>query len=129
MKVHKFEELEIWKLSTEIAVIIYKMTKKAPFIKDYGLTDQLRRASVSVASNITEGFERNNNNEFIYFLRIAKGSCGELRTQLYISKEIGYITEQEFLAISDQLVKLSSMIGKFARYLQAKKSDGEFSTR
>lgn len=129
MKVNKFEELEIWKLSTEIAVIIYKMTKKAPFIKDYGLTDQLRRASVSVASNITEGFERNNNNEFIYFLRIAKGSCGELRTQLYISKEIGYITEQEFLAISDQLVKLSSMIGKFARYLQAKKSDGEFSTR
>ena len=80
MKVNKFEELEIWKLSTEIAVIIYKMTKKAPFIKDYGLTDQLRRASVSIASNITEGFERNNNNEFIYFLRIAKGSCGELRT-------------------------------------------------
>jgi len=129
MKVNKFEELEIWKLSTEIAVIIYKMTKKAPFIKDYGLTDQLRRASVSIASNITEGFERNNNNEFIYFLRIAKGSCGELRTQLYISKEIGYITEQEFLVTNDQLVKLSSMIGKFTRYLQTKKSDGEFSIR
>ena len=129
MKINSFEELDIWKLATETAVIVYKLTSRGLFLKDYGLTDQIRRAAISIASNITEGFERNNNNEFIYFLKISKGSCGELRTQLFICFKIGYITEDEYMQLSETLKKLSSMIGKFISYLHKKKQNKEFTTR
>lgn len=129
MKINSFEDLDVWKLATETAVIVYKLTSKGLFVKDYGLTDQIRRASISIASNITEGFERNNNNEFIYFLKISKGSCGELRTQLFICFQIGYITEREYSELNELLLKLSGMIGKFISYLKNKRSDNEFTTR
>lgn len=96
MKITKFEELKIWKLSLKIAKIIYHFTSKRKFSKDFSLRDQIRRAIISVSSNIVEGFEKNNNNEFIRFLKIAKGSVGETRNQLYIAMTVGYITESEF---------------------------------
>ena len=129
MKIKKFEDLEIWKQATEIAVIIYKISSNGRLVKDYGMTDQIRRAVISIASNIAEGFERNNNNEFIYFLKISKGSCGELRTQLYICFKIGYITVFEYENMEESRLKLSSKIGKFISYLIEKKNNNEFKTR
>ena len=88
MKVNRFEDLEIWKLAAEIAVDIYKITSEKKFIRDYGLRDQLRRAAISISSNIAEGFEINNNNDLIRFLKVAKGSAGELRSQLLICSRL-----------------------------------------
>jgi len=104
MRIHKFEELNVWKLSLRITKSIYDR-------------DQIRRAIVSVSSNIVEGFEKNNNNEFIRYLKIAKGSVGEVRNQLFIAKELSYITESEFNNINKLLLDLANQIGAFIVYL------------
>lgn len=96
MKITRFEDLQIWKLSLRITREIYDITSKKDFAKDFGLRDQIRRAIVSVSSNIVEGFEKNNNNEFIRFLGMAKGSVGEVRNQLYIAFAVKYIMQEEF---------------------------------
>ncbi len=126
MKITKFEELSIWKLSLKITKEIYDITAKREFIRDYGLKDQLRRAIVSVSSNIVEGFEKNNNNEFIRFLKIAKGSVGEVRNQLYICQAIKYITDGEFKQINKESEELANQIGGFIYYLSRKKENKEF---
>ena len=87
MGVERFEDLEIWKSSRELVKSIYKITAN---IKDYGFANQIQRSSVSIMPNISEGFERKGNKEFIHFLYIAKGSCGELRSQLYIGFGLHY---------------------------------------
>ncbi|MEK7463069.1 MAG: four helix bundle protein [Patescibacteria group bacterium] len=129
MKITKFEDLEIWKLSLKITKDIYDLTAKKEFSRDFGLRDQIRRAVVSVSSNIVEGFEKNNNNELIRFLRIAKGSAGETRNQLYIALAVNYITQQEFDKTNKDLEDLSNQIGGFIVYLEKKRKDKEFTTR
>ena len=129
MKIQKFEELNIWKLSLDITKEIYDITAKGKFSRDFGLRDQIRRAIVSVSSNIVEGFEKNNNNEFVRFLKIAKGSSGEARNQLYIALSVGYITNKEFEKLNNDLQVLSGQIGAFMVYLEKKKKSGEFKTR
>ncbi len=89
MTVKYFEDLEIWKLAREVTNRVYSLTRKDAFSKDFGLVDQIRRASVSVMSNIAEGFERGGNQEFIQFLFIAKASYGEARCQLHIAYDQG----------------------------------------
>jgi four helix bundle protein len=108
MKIQKFEELNIWKLSLEITKNIYDLTAKGNFSKDYGLRDQIRRATVSVSSNIVEGFEKNNNNEFVRFLKIAKGSAGEVRNQLYIALVVNYINQKEFNDLNTKLENVAN---------------------
>lgn len=126
MKIQKFEELNIWKTSLFVTKQIYDLTAKERFSKDFGLRDQIRRAIVSVSSNIVEGFEKNNNNEFVRFLKIAKGSAGEARNQLHIAFAVEYITNEEFKKVSSELEILSAQIGKFISYLVQKKKNGEF---
>lgn len=126
MKINKFEELNIWKLSLKITKDIYNFTAREEFSRDFGLRDQIRRAIVSVSSNIVEGFEKNNNNEFIRFLKIAKGSTGEARNQIYIALAVGYINKSEFAIINEELDGLASQIGKFISYLESKRKNGEF---
>lgn len=126
MKINRFEELDIWMLSTNIAIEIYKLTSGIKFSKDFALRDQIRRAVVSIPSNIAEGFERNNNNEFMQYLKISKGSCGEVRTQLYIGLEIGYISRSEYERINNSLLEIASKIGKLMTYLQNKRVINEF---
>jgi four helix bundle protein len=126
MKINRFEELEIWKLSLKITKNIYDLTAKKEFSKDFGLRDQVRRAIVSVSSNIVEGFEKNNNNEFIRFLKIAKGSVGEVRSQLYIALSVGYISKEEFEKINKESESLARQIGAFIIYLQNKRIDNKF---
>lgn len=129
MKINKFEELNIWKLALKITKIIYDLTAKKEFSKDFNLRDQVRRAVISISSNIVEGFEKNNNNEFIRFLKIAKGSVGETRNQLYIALAVGYITKEEFNKINKSLEDLAGQIGGFIIYLETKRKNKEFTTR
>ena len=126
MKIQKFEELNIWKISLVITKNIYDLTAKGDFSKDYGLRDQIRRATVSISSNIVEGFEKNNNNEFVRFLKIAKGSSGEVRNQLYIALAINYISQEEFDNLNTKLENIANQIGGFIVYLQKKKINKEF---
>jgi len=122
MRINKFEDLKIWQLAIKITKAIYDLTAKKDFSKDFALRDQIRRAIISVSSNIVEGFEKNNNNEFIRFLKIAKGSIGEARNQLYIALAVGYITQDEFKKLNNELVDLANQVGKFISYLQKHKS-------
>lgn len=121
MKILQFEDLEIWKLALKITKIIYDLTSKNSFSKDFGLRDQIRRAIVSVSSTIVEGFEKRNNNEFCRFLRMAKGSTGEVRNQLYIALAIGYITEKEFDKTNEMLLEEANKIGSLINYLEKQK--------
>jgi four helix bundle protein len=126
MKIKKYEDLAVWKLSIEVVLDVYSLTNKPVFSKDFGLRDQVRRASVSISSNIVEGFERSNNNEFIRFLKIAKGSAGEVKNQLYIASRLSYISLEEYETIASKLQLLSNQVGKFIVYLTEKKQEKEF---
>jgi len=112
MKASQFEDLEIWKESMRISLKIYEIMKKC---KDFGFKDQIQRAAVSIPSNIAEGFERQTNKEFIQFLFIAKGSCGELRTQIYLGYQLKYIDKEEYDILLDKSKMLSSKIGNFIK--------------
>jgi len=129
MKIKKFEDLGIWKLALKITKEIYDLTSKKEFSKDFNLRDQIRKAIISVSSNIVEGFEKNNNNEFIRFLKIAKGSVGEVRNQLYIALAVNYITDQEFKKVNGDLENLAGQIGGFIQYLIKKRKNQEFTIR
>jgi len=117
-KIEQFEDIEAWQKARELANDIYTVTNAGPFARDYGLKDQIRRASVSILSNIAEGFERGGNEEFIQFLYIAKGSCGEVRAQLYVAKDQNYITGEQFHDLASQSLHISKMIAGFITYLK-----------
>jgi four helix bundle protein len=106
-----FKELIVWQKSRDLAVLIYEITNKNEFKKDYGLKDQVRRSAVSVPSNIAEGDERDTDKESIRFFFIAKGSLAELRTQMEIASRIGYIDEKTFSNIDEQAVEIGKMLG------------------
>ena|SRR3989344_1030895 len=129
MKITKFQDLEIWQLAIDLVILVYKLSNGVKFTRDFGLRDQVRRAVVSIVSNIAEGFEMNNNNDFIRFLRIAKGSTGEVKTQLIIAWRLNYISEAEFKDTLVKLDMLSLKIGKFISYLLSKRRNKEFTTR
>lgn len=126
-KIEKFEDIIAWQKALELSNLIYEYTNKQAFSKDFGLRDQIRRASISVVSNIAEGFERESNNQFIYFLLIAKASAGELRAQLYIAKNQEYITETEFININTKVIEVSKTISGFVSYLKANKKTKQLS--
>jgi len=109
----RFEDLPVWKLAKELAVKIYQITKDEKFRRDFSLVDQIRRASISVSSNIAEGFERGSKKEFIKFLYIAKGSLGELRSQSQIAFELGYINKEKLNTLLTQSYDLSNQLGAF----------------
>jgi four helix bundle protein len=109
----KFEDLPVWKLAKDLAVKIYQITKDEKFRRDFALVDQIRRASISVSSNIAEGFERGSKKEFIKFLYIAKGSLGEMRSQLHVSYELGYIKKDNLNMFLMQCYDLSNQLGAF----------------
>lgn len=116
--IEKFEELEVWKLSMELCSEIYKLTNSELFTKDFGLKDQIRRSAISVPSNISEGYERDSKNQFLYFLTIAKGSCGELRTQLKIAKNLGYVENQAYDLLNEKCLSTSKQIAGFIKCLK-----------
>lgn len=122
MSAKKFEDLEIWKDARFLVGEIYKITSKVKFSKDYGLKDQIQRAAVSIMNNIAEGFEREGNAEFIRFLSISKGSAGEVRSLLYVAKDLGYLNDEEFQLLFNSSVQLIKRISKLISYLRKNKS-------
>jgi len=112
-KQNGFEDLEIWKMGVALSISACKLLL---YCNDYGLKDQMQRSIVSVPSNIAEGYERLSSKERIYFLNIAKGSCGEFRTQLYIAHELSYIGNEDFEELLQKAKMLSVMINNFMQY-------------
>ena len=94
MKIKNFEDIESWRKARKLTNDIYQTTATGKFMRDFGLKDQIRRASVSILSNIAEGFERGGDKEFSQFLGIAKGSCGEVRAQLYVALDQDYLSQE-----------------------------------
>ena len=111
-----FRELKIWQEAKNLAVDVYKITGNGQFDKDYGLKDQIRRAAVSISSNIAEGDERNSNKEAIRFLYIANGSLAEVISQLHIALDIGYIDKENFHTLIQRLETLSKQIKSLIKY-------------
>jgi four helix bundle protein len=124
MAIKDFEELEIWKFGRELTNQVYAVSSRGNFSKDYVLRDQIRCSAVSIMSNIAEGFERGGNPELIQFLCIAKGSCGEVRCQLYIALDQHYLEKSAGEALISSFRKLSIMINKFVEYLKKSKYKG-----
>lgn len=120
----KFEDLEAWKIAREVTREIYRVSKNDLFYRDFGLRNQICRASVSVMSNIAEGFERDGSKEFINFLSIAKGSSGEVRAQLYVALDQNYITEDEFDFISEKAAENCRVIAGLINYLKQSEFKG-----
>lgn len=109
-KIQYFEDLIIWQKAVEFAKEIYLLTEKKGLRNDFGLKGQLRDAAVSISNNIAEGFERRSRKEYLYFLNVAKGSAGESRSMLFLSRELGYITADEHQAMRNKAMFLSGSI-------------------
>jgi len=117
MKLEKFEDILAWQKSQNLAKNIYKLFKTN---KDYSFRDQICRASVSVSNNIAEGFERKSDKELLMFLYIAKGSCGEVRSMLYLAIDLDYISNKNFNFMYNQTTEISKLIAGLIKYLQKK---------
>jgi len=117
-KIEKFEDIEAWQKSREIVNSIYRISGEGKFKKDFALSDQIRKASISIMSNISEGFSRETDKEFIRFLTIAKASASEVQSQLYIALDQNYINKKEFEELYDILDHCSRQITNFISYLK-----------
>jgi four helix bundle protein len=118
--VERFEELDVWKRARELANLIYDLSGVGVFARDYGLRDQMRRAAVSIMSNIAEGFESRTQALFIEFLGRAKGSAGELRAQLYLALDRSYLSQDQFNEVITQAETCIKQIVRFIQYLESK---------
>lgn len=118
MKVKAFEDLQIWKDAREFVKSIYALTSSSQFNKDYGLKEQIQRASVSIMNNLSEGFERDNNKEFIKFLGYSKGSAGEVRSMLYVAIDLKYITQEQFDLAYNSSLNIIKQLSNFIKYLK-----------
>ena len=115
---HKFKELQIWQRSRAFCSIIYKLTSNFPETEKFGLVNQLRRASISIPSNIAEGASRKSNKDFSRFLEIAIGSCYEVETQLLIANDLGYINKKSLQLVIEDLEAIIKMTSKFKSTLK-----------
>lgn len=115
----RFEEIEAWKTARQLANLIYRLSEQGSFARDYGLKDQIRRASVSAMSNIAEGFESRTDMQFINYLGHAKGSSGEVRSQLYVALDLKYISQEQFAEAYEFADKTSRQISRFMDYLES----------
>ena len=128
MTINRFEEIEAWQKTRQLTANIYKSTASGLFARDYGFRDQIRLAAVSGMSNIAEGFERDGNKEFLQFLSIAKGSTGEVRSQLYVALDTGYLNQPHFNELFANAEDASRLIAGFMRYLQQSELRGRKSS-
>lgn len=115
-KVESFEDLIVWKEARELVSLIYKTFNNS---KDFGFKDQIQRASISIMNNISEGFERSSNADFVRFLFISKASAGEVRSMIYIALDLGYISDELAKELLDKSRKLAASISNFIKYLKS----------
>jgi four helix bundle protein len=121
MKIERFEDLKIWQEARSLSKYIFGLTLREPFCKDFKLRDQIRTSSGSIMDNIAEGFERDGNKEFVQFLSVSKGSCGECRSQSYRAFDYEYIEDEILQELILRTTQLSKEIASFISYL--KRSD------
>ena len=114
-RIDKFEDFVAWQKARVLTAEIYRVTEQGRFSRDFGLRDQVRRAAVSIMSNIAEGFERGRSSEFHQYLSVAKASCAEVRSQLYVALDVGYLSQKEF----DDLISKAAEVGRILGGLRA----------
>ncbi len=117
-KVERFEDLIAWQKARMLSKCIYQLTSQGGFARDFGLKDQIRRASISIMSNLAEGFERGSTAEFRQFVVIAKASCAEVRSQLYAAFDVGHINEEEHRRLDAMAYEVSRIIGGLLKALR-----------
>ena len=117
-KFSKFEEIQAWQKAYEVTMLVYKLTRSVNFAKDFGLRDQIRRASVSIMANIAEGHGRRSNIEFANFLNLARGSTAEVQSHLHIARGLNYVPQTDFEQLYQQLTEISRMTLSLAQYLR-----------
>lgn len=127
--IRQFEDILAWQKGCELAETIYRLTREGEFSRDFALKDQIRRAVISITSNIAEGFERGGNREFIHFLSHAKGSCGEVRSQLYLALDAEYLSEGAWRQCHDLCLEISRLLDGFSNYLRGTEQKGRKFTR
>ncbi|MCI0479250.1 four helix bundle protein [Candidatus Uhrbacteria bacterium] len=115
MEIRCFEDIIAWQQARCLVASVYGSMKDC---RDFGFKDQIQRAAVSVMNNIAEGFERKGNKEFLQFLKISKGSCAEVCSMLYLAKDLGYLSESDFVRISDQAKEVTRVLAGFIKYLR-----------
>ncbi len=125
LKLRRFEDLVAWQQARELTAQIYTVTRQVDFARDFGLARQIQRAAVSIASNIAEGFERNSSAEFHQFLSTAKGSCAEVRTQLYIALDIGYLSQTDFERLLVKAERVASLTGALRSSIARRRAAAE----
>ena len=116
--IERFEDIQAWQMGRELTQSVYRFSRRGEFAKDFALKDQVRRAAISITSNIAEGFERGGNKEFIQFLSTAKGSCGEVRSQLYVALDERYVAQDEFQQLHDRCIEINRLLDGFISYLK-----------
>lgn len=119
-KIERFEDLIAWQKARVLTNAIYQATRKEAFVKDFGLSGQIQRAAVSIMSSTAEGFERDSPNEFHHFLIIARASCAEVRSQLYVAYDIGYLEEGEFDQLMSQTLEVVRIISGLRTYIASR---------
>ena len=117
MAVQRFQDLRAWQRARELNASVYRVTADGAFSRDFALRDQIRRASISVSSNIAEGFERRSPKDFRRFLVIAKASCAEVRSQLYLALDLGYIDSTTHRTLDEAADHTARLIGGLIRHL------------
>jgi four helix bundle protein len=117
-KVERFEDLKVWQAARDIVNAVYRASSTGAFSKDYALRDQIRRAAVSIPSNIAEGFSRHSNKEFVQFLFIAKGSTAEVQSQLYAALDQHYISQEAFDKMYQELEVVAKQLSRLITYLK-----------
>ena len=122
MVYQSFESLEVWKRASRLAVDVYAVLENC---RDFSLRDQIRRSAISIPSNIAEGYERDTNAEFVRFLNIAKGSAAELRTQLYIAREVGKLEKEQTAKLVNEAKQISAMLHALAKSRKQRIQDPE----
>jgi len=124
MKIQRFEDLEIWKDSRALCLLVKEITHQELFARDYKFRDQIRSSSGSIMDNIAEGFERDGRKEFIQFLSVSKGSCGELRSQFHRASDYEYISKKQSEELQEKVIALSKKISGLIQYLKTSEIKG-----
>lgn len=117
-KIEQFEDILAWQKGRELTQLVYRESRKGEFAKDFALRDQIRRAVISITSNIAEGFERGGTKEFIQFLGHSKGSSGEVRSQLYVALDEQYVDQELWQELHNRCLEISRLLDGFIKYLR-----------
>ena len=121
-KIERFEDLECWQAAMILVNYVFSLTNRQSLAKDFDLKSQMRRSALSTMNNIAEGFDRNSNAEFKYFLNISSGSCGELRSMSYILVDNKLINQNEFKELQDKIITTHKLVKGLIKYLKGRKS-------